>query len=83
MESTNNISSGFSNIRTTCAEDAAAPTAVINEIYAQFAERAADLSPVSQGIAEDFAQHRVRVAEVEDAVVRGLVPAYGLCGVSA
>ncbi|MDH3737583.1 MAG: GNAT family N-acetyltransferase [Alphaproteobacteria bacterium] len=53
--------------------DTAALAVCIDAAYAEYATRIADLPPVSEGIAEEIAEHQVWVAEIDGAVVGGLV----------
>ena len=53
--------------------DTDALSACIDAAYAQYAARITDLPPVSANCAEEIAKHQVWVAEIEDAVVGGLV----------
>ena len=53
--------------------DAPALAACIDAAYARYAARISDLPPVSEGIAEEIAQHQVWVAEIDGVIVGGLV----------
>ena len=60
-------------IRRATAEDAEALARCIERAYAIYDGRDLDLPPVSEGIAEHIAAHRVWVAEAEGTIAGGLV----------
>jgi ribosomal protein S18 acetylase RimI-like enzyme len=60
-------------IRRATPKDAAALSACIDAAYAIYADRITDLPPVSEGCAEDIANHQVWVAVQGHTIIGGLV----------
>jgi ribosomal protein S18 acetylase RimI-like enzyme len=60
-------------IRVATQNDAASLSACFEAAYAHYVGRIADLPNVSDGCAEDIAQHQAWVAEIENTIVGGLV----------
>ncbi len=62
-----------SRIRRAQIADAAAVASCIDAAYAKYADRIADLPPVSEGCAEDIANHQVWVAVKDNEIIGGLI----------
>ena len=60
-------------IRVAVADDATALARCIDAAYAIYESRELNLPPVSEGVADNIATHRVWVAEREGAIVGGLI----------
>ena len=60
-------------IRRAVAEDAPALTRIIAAAYDAYADRGLDLPPVAEGVADDIAAYSVWVAEIDSAIIGGLI----------